>query len=73
MRMVAAILFLVIAAALGILEVLAVVDPVGTKMADDGDPFGNPYVPWTQHAGSVAAIIACVAAAALLLRPRKKN
>ncbi len=39
-----------IAALLLVLELLALADPVGTKMADDGDPFGNPYQPWWVHA-----------------------
>lgn len=33
----------------GFLEVIAIIDPVGTKMADDGDPFGDPYIPLPQH------------------------
>jgi hypothetical protein len=31
------------------LTVIAILDPVGTKMADDADPFGDPYVPFWQH------------------------
>ena len=61
-----AILFLLIAAAIGLVE-------FGTKMADDLDPFGDPYVPWTHHVPFFFAILALVAGAALLLRPRKKD
>ena len=29
-----------------IIAIIGVVDPVGTKMADDNDPFGDPGGPW---------------------------
>jgi hypothetical protein len=41
-------------------EVLALVDPVGTQMANDADPFGTPPG-WREHAtafGVVAALSA---------------
>lgn len=34
----------------GLLEFLAIVDPVGTKMSDDADPLGDPTIPIWQHA-----------------------
>jgi len=49
------------------IEFLAVLDPEGTKMADDGDPFG-PVAPWWQHALWFMAIAACFAVAWRLLR-----
>ena len=39
-----------IAVVLLFFEIVALVDPVGTKLSDDGDPFGNPYQPWWVHA-----------------------
>lgn len=71
MRIVAAIVLLVAAGVLGLVEALAVLDPVGTKMADDGDPFGLSTPLWTHHAGLAAAILGCVAGACLLLRRTK--
>lgn len=71
MRIASAILLLLVAAALGLVESLAVLDPVGTKMADDSDPFGDPSVPWAQHAAFVVAMLACVGGACLLLRRGK--
>ena len=35
---------------LGFFEILALVDPVGTKLADDSDPLGDPYISPIQHA-----------------------
>lgn len=43
----------------GILEIIALIDPVGTKMSDDSDPFGNPYQPWYVHAAFILFTIAC--------------
>lgn len=33
----------------GFFEFLAIVDPVGTKMSDDADPFGDPYISPLEH------------------------
>jgi hypothetical protein len=71
MRIAAAIVLLVASAVLGLAEALTILDPVGTKMADDGDPFGRSTTPWAHHAGLAAAILACVAGAGLLLRRTK--
>lgn len=68
-----AILFLLSAAAISLVEFLAIVDPAGTKMADDLDAFGDPYVPWTHHVPFLVAILGLVAGAVVLLRHRKKN
>lgn len=48
-----------IAALLLVMELMALADPVGTKMADDGDPFAEPNQPWWSHAlwfGAVAVL-----------------
>ena len=71
MRIFIAILLLLVAGLLGIVQLIAIIDPVGTKMADDGDPFGNPYVPWYQHAIFILIIIACVAIASRCLRRKQ--
>lgn len=71
MRIVCAIVMLLGAAVLGLVECMAILDPVGTKMADDADPFGNASIHWTQHAALVVIVVACVAGACLLLgRPK---
>lgn len=59
-----------IAALLLVFEVIAIVDPVGTKMADDNDPFGNPYKPWWVHAAWLA-IIALIATGGVRLARRR--
>jgi hypothetical protein len=61
-----------IAALLLAFELLALADPVGTKMADDGDPFGNPYQPWWVHA-LWFAIIALLAAGGARLARRSRS
>ena len=48
-------------------ELIAVLDPEGTKMADDGYPFG-PVASWWQHAFMFVAIAGCFAVAWRLLR-----
>ena len=47
-----------LAAVLLLFEVIALFDPVGTKLADDNDPFGPPP-PWYVHVvwfGVIAAV-----------------
>jgi hypothetical protein len=55
-----ALILLLIAGLLAVIEVLALVDPVGTKMADDGDPFGSPRVVTWPELAVVIAIIAVI-------------
>lgn len=71
--MIGAALLLLLAVLLALGEVVAILDPVGTKMSDDGDPFGDPYRPWYVHASYFAVSFACAGGAWLLLRPRKKE
>ena len=66
--MVGAALLLLVAALLALGEV-----PVGAKMSDDSDPFGDPYQPWYVHASYFAVSLACASGAWLLLRTRKKE
>ena len=58
MRTFAGFVLLGLAAVLLFFEVIALLDPVGTKMADDSDPFGPPP-PWYGHVvwfGVIAAV-----------------
>lgn len=66
-------LLLFLALLLGAGEIMAIADPVGTKMADDADPFGDPHISWPAHAAALAVVIALVGGAWLLLRPRKTD
>ncbi|MEJ6789263.1 hypothetical protein BrevBR_06900 [Brevundimonas sp. BR2-1] len=73
MKIASAILLLLLATALGLVEILSMVDPAGTKLADDGDPWGDPRTGWEVHAISIGLITALVGGAVLLLRGRKKS
>jgi len=64
---------LAIAALLLVFELLALADPVGTKMADDGDPFGNPYQPWWVHAVWFAIVALLAAVGARLSRRSRRH
>ena len=58
MRIFVGFVLLALAAVLLFFEVIALIDPVGTKMADDNDPFGPPP-PWYVHVvwfGVIAAV-----------------
>ncbi len=44
---------------MGFFEVIAIIDPVGTKMSDDSDPFGNPHIPFYVHASIIIFVVAC--------------
>jgi hypothetical protein len=68
MRIGAAILLFLVAGALGVAELLAFIDPAGTQLADDADPFGIPHASWSQHAVFILLAVACVAIGARLLR-----
>jgi hypothetical protein len=57
-----------IAALLLVSEMMSLADPVGTKAADDGDPFGNPYQPWWVHALWFVIVALLAASGARLVR-----
>lgn len=66
------VVLIVLALIVGCVELLALVDPVGTKMADDADPFGPP----PSAAGSAIGLLASVVIGALgvwLARPPKRR
>ena len=54
-------------------ELVALADPVGTKLADDGDPFGNPYVPWWVHLAWFVAIALIASMGVWLARSRPRD
>ena len=58
MRKLAASILFAIAGFFALFELIALIDPIGTKMADDLDPFGDPHVPWQQHAALILVTIA---------------
>jgi len=69
MRIALGILLLAIAFLFSIVEIVALVDPVGTVQANDADPFGPP-LRWHDHAIPIAMIAAMGWAAFRLLRRR---
>ncbi|MFC7378717.1 hypothetical protein [Brevundimonas sp. GCM10030266] len=73
MRAILAALLLLFAALVGVLELVALLDPVGTKMADDGDPFGDPRRSWATYVPSAMLILASIAGATALLRGFRKG
>ncbi len=58
---------------LGLLELIAIIDPVGTKMADDSDPFGDPHIPWYVHTIYILITISCFFLSWLLFRSIEKT
>jgi len=54
-RIVLGLLLLATAVVVAIVEIVAIVDPVGTAAANDADPFGPP-APWHSHIIPVALI-----------------
>ena len=51
----------------GVLEMLALIDPIGTRMADDSDPFGDPYISPLEHAIFIILTLAMISASIWLL------
>jgi hypothetical protein len=52
----------------GLLEVIAIIDPVGTKLADDADPLGDPYILPVQHAFHILLTVGLLSASYWLMR-----
>ena len=73
MRKLAASILFAVAGVLALLEFIALIDPVGTKIADDLDPFGEPHVDSYQHAVFILAIVALSSIAGWLWRAKGKN
>ena len=57
----------------GLIEVIAIVDPVGTKMSDDADPFGNPHIPIQQHIVFVCITLLLLTSTAWLFHQSDKD
>ena len=72
MRKLAALALFAVAGALALVEFMALIDPVGMKLADDLDPFGDPHVPWYEHAVLILVIIALASIARWLWRTKVK-
>ena len=65
--------FLGLGSLVGLIEIIALIDPVGTKMADDSDPFGNPYIPWYVHVFYIVFALACFGFSFWLFHRADKN
>jgi len=63
-----AVVLLLVALAGTVGEFFALYDPSAMKASDDGDPFGDPHIPWHEHASTILAVGFCVCASYLLLR-----
>ena len=59
LKVLAGLFFFCLGILVGFFELVALLDPVGTKLSDDSDPFGNPYIPWQQHAVYIVFVLAC--------------
>lgn len=69
MKRFAAVCLMFLALFLAGLEFFALLDPVGTKMADDNDPFGPPS-PWPSHALFITIILVLAGSSVVLWRGR---
>jgi hypothetical protein len=69
LRIALGILLLAVAFLFAIVEIVALVDPVGIAAANDADPFGPP-APWYTHIVPIGVIAAMSWAAIRLLRRR---
>jgi hypothetical protein len=58
---------------IGLLEIVAIVDPVGTKMSDDSDPFGDPTISIWQHLVFILVTLALIAGGSWFLRLANKT
>lgn len=66
MRTLLGLVLLTLAGVLGVLELTALVDPAGTSLANNADPFG-PAPPWYVHAAWFLAVLALLVMALRLL------
>lgn len=58
---------------IGLLEVLAVIDPAGTKLSDDSDPLGDPSIPFYKHLVFVGVTLALLTLAGWLIHRSDLN
>lgn len=66
---VASSVFLILIGALFTLSnIIAILDPVGTKMADDADPFGDPSIQWPVVIVLFVIAAICFTAAGFILK-----
>jgi hypothetical protein len=56
-RRAAGFLLLTVAPVGALVQVIGLLDPVGSKLSDDGDPFGTP----PPASGSIIALVVCAA------------
>ncbi len=73
LRIFAGVAAFAIAGLLALLELIALVDPMGTKTADDADPFGDPRIAWYAHAAMILAAAAFSVGGYWLLRSEDKK
>jgi hypothetical protein len=72
MKRCAAIFLMLLALFLGGFEIIALIDPVGTQMANDADPFGPPP-PWPAHAVMITAILVLTASSVVLWQAGRRR
>ena len=70
MRRFAGTMAFAVAAALAFLELIALIDPAGTKMADDAAPFGDSQIAWYEHAAVILTTVALFIVGCWLRRTR---
>ena len=73
MRKLAASTLFTIAGILALLELISLIDPVSTKVADDLDPFGDPHIAWYEHTALILVTIALASIACWLWRAKSNN
>ena len=73
MRKLAASILFAIAGILAVLELTSLIDPAGTKMADDLDPFGDPHIRWYEHTALILVTIALASIACWLWRAKRNK
>jgi len=74
LKVCSALALFLIAGLIAVIEAWAFVDPVGTKMADDGDPFGSPrIVTWPELAIVILVIAVLTWVAVRLLRQASRQ
>lgn len=73
LRIFAGVTAFAVAGLLAVVEFAALIDPAGTKMADDAGPFGDPHTAWYAHAAVILAAAAFSVGGYWLLRRGDKK
>ena len=72
-RLCAGIIMMLLGLVVGLIYLIGIIDPVGAKLSDDADPFGDPTISITQHLIMILITLSLFISAYFCLKLDKNN